>query len=95
MKKTISASDLLTKRSRCLTAGMLMQFMIGMNYAFSVFQLPIIEKFNCSLSTVTLITSLCGLLGMALSLTVAADMHQKLGIRIYLRRQAVRNTADI
>lgn len=81
MKKTISASDLLTKRSRCLTAGMLMQFMIGMNYAFSVFQLPIIEKFNCSLSTVTLITSLCGLLGMALSLTVAADMRQKLGTR--------------
>ena len=81
MESNISSSVLLEKRSRCLACGMFLQLMIGLNYAFSVFQLPLMEKFNSPLSTISLLVSLAGLVGTFFSLVIAAKLRQLLGFR--------------
>jgi len=81
MESNIQTPDLIAKRGRCLICGMLLQLMIGLNYALSVFQLPLMEQFNAPLSTISLLVSLAGLVGTFFSLVMAAKLRELLGFK--------------
>ena len=81
MKRNTKPSDLMDKRPSCLAFAMLLQLMVGLNYAFTVFQIPLMEKFNIPLSTVSLLASLAGVLGMFFSLFMANKLRTVLGFR--------------
>lgn len=69
------------RRWVCLIAGVIIELLSGIAYAWSVFQTPLIEKFGWSVSQVSLAYTLYFLVLMLMSLFFGAKLKQKLSIR--------------
>ena len=73
--------DFKKRRWVCLIAGVIIELLSGIAYAWSVFQTPLIEKFGWSVSQVSLAYTLYFLVLMLMSLFFGAKLKQKLSIR--------------
>lgn len=73
--------DFKKRRWVCLIAGVIIELLSGIAYAWSVFQTPLIEKFGWSVSQVSFAYTLYFLVLMLMSLFFGAKLKRKLSIR--------------
>lgn len=65
----------------CLFAGIAIELLSGIIYAWSVFQTPLIDKYGWSISQVSMAYTMCFLVVMLISMFFGAKLKQKLPIR--------------
>lgn len=73
--------DILRKRNRSLVAGVLIEVLVGINYAYSVFQQPLMDKFGWSVKETAFAYTVYYIMVLFSSLFLSEKLKKRLGIR--------------
>lgn len=79
--KEVTSVAFAKKRWICLIAGVVIEFLNGIAYAWSVFQTPLVDKFGWSISQISMAYTLYFLVLMLMSLFCGAKLKKMFSIR--------------